>query len=62
MGMKEDVEELDEDEEDESPGWMRPGKVSCADEVEVDMKGNVLPDESGGLRGVVKLEEEAEAE
>jgi len=46
--MKEDVE--DEEEEEESPGWMRQGRVSWADEVEADMRGKVVPEERGGVR------------
>lgn len=48
MGIKEDVEEVvEEDEDEDSPGWMRHGKVSCPGEVEADMKGKVLP---GGVK------------
>lgn len=65
-GPKEDVEEVVDEEEDESPGWMRHGRVRCAGEVEADMRGNMLPDERGGVSkapaGVAWVEEEADAE
>jgi len=64
-GPKEDVEEVVDEEEDESPGWMRHGRVRCAGEVEADMRGN-MPDERGGVSkapaGVAWVEEEADAE
>ena len=41
---------MEEEEDEESPGWMRHGKVSRADEVEADMRGKVLPEERGGVR------------
>jgi len=57
-GVKEDVEEVVEEEDDESPGWMRHGKVSPAE----DMIGNMLPEERGGVRiGVAWVEEAEEA-
>jgi len=59
-GVKEDVEEVVEEDDDESPGWMRQGKVSWA---EAESRGKVLP-ERGGVRiaGVAWLEEHAETE
>lgn len=61
-GVKEDVEEVVEEEEDEeSPGWMRHGKVSPAEEA--DMRGYMLPEERGGVRiGVAWVEEADDTE
>jgi len=65
--VKEEVEEVFEDEADdeESPGWMRPGKARGGED-DADMSGYMLPEERGGERtwpaGVAWDDDEAEHE
>jgi hypothetical protein len=46
-GVKDDVEEVDEDE---TPEWMSPGRVSCAEDVEAEKNGNEPPEARGERR------------
>ena len=48
-GLKDDVEEV-EDDEDETSEWMRPRRVSCAEDAKAEKNGNEPPEERGERR------------